>query len=84
MRHRLAHLLAVASIAGGVAAIPAASPPVALAKTCSSGYKHAVIGGSQKCLRVGEFCARRYQRQYKRYGYTCNKFDGARWHLRRR
>jgi hypothetical protein len=44
------------------------------AKSCSSGYVHAVIGGRQKCLRAGEFCAHRYDRQYRRYGYRCTRY----------
>jgi hypothetical protein len=54
-------------------AAPASTPAVA-AKSCSSGYTHAVIGGVQKCLRAGEFCARRFDRQYRRYGYRCIRF----------
>jgi hypothetical protein len=35
---------------------------------------HAVIGGVQKCLRRGEFCAHRYDRQYRRYGFRCIRY----------
>jgi hypothetical protein len=46
--------------------------PVAIAaKTCSAGYKHAYIGGAEKCLHRGEYCAARYASQYRRYGYSC-------------
>ena len=48
--------------------------PSAITKTCSAGYRHAVIGGAQKCLRAGEFCAHRYDRQYRRYGYRCTRY----------
>lgn len=65
-------------------AAPAAIPSAAMAKTCSAGYTHAVIGGQQKCLRAGEYCARRYQKQYLHYHYTCNHYVSGRWHLRRR
>jgi hypothetical protein len=42
------------------------------------------IGGVTKCLRAGEYCAHRYQRQYLRYGFTCNKLDyRGDWHLER-
>jgi hypothetical protein len=63
-----------------VAALPAAhvtassAAPLAAAKTCSAGYKHAVIGGSEKCLHAGEFCAHRYDRQYRRYGFRCIRY----------
>jgi hypothetical protein len=43
---------------------------------------HAIIGGHNKCLGRGEYCARRYERQYERYGFTCTKVDrSGRWHL---
>ena len=78
-RGRLTVALAtfVAAFAAGTAA-PAApalqAAPTLAAKTCSSGYKHAVIGGQEKCLRAGEFCAHRYDRQYRRYGYRCTRY----------
>jgi hypothetical protein len=67
---------AVLATAGAAAGQPQASPPLATsAKTCSSGFTHAVINHQQKCLRRGEFCARKYRRQYQHYGYDCNKRD---------
>jgi hypothetical protein len=59
-----------------VAAVAAAGAPAhaAVAKTCSSGYRHAVIGGAEKCLRAGEFCAHAYDSQYRHYGYRCIKY----------
>jgi hypothetical protein len=56
---------------------PAAKPaPVAtVARSCSAGFKHAVINGAEKCLRRGEFCAHRADRQYRRYGYRCVRRD---------
>jgi hypothetical protein len=65
-------VLAGAFGAGHVALAPAA--PLALAKTCRAGYTHAVIAGAQKCLRAGEFCTHRYDRQYRRYGYRCIRY----------
>jgi hypothetical protein len=72
-----------AAAAGGAAAQPVwpGSQAVA-AKTCSSGFTHAVINHKQKCLRRGEFCAHRYRKQYQRYGYDCVKRDGrGNYHL---
>ena len=46
-------------------------PSSAVAKSCSSSYVHATIGGVQKCLRRGEYCAHKYASQYKRYGFVC-------------
>ena len=71
-------------LVGGIAALgligaapvvaPAATPdgrPNVVLKSCSAGFTHAIIGGRQKCLRRGEFCAAAYKRQYVRYGFRC-------------
>lgn len=66
-----------------VGAVPAAAPasthePTAQAASCTYG----TIGGHRKCLRRGEYCARSYQRQYRRYGFSCSKRDRrGRYHL---
>jgi hypothetical protein len=67
MRKIVAGILAAAAVGGGLAAVPGA----ASAKTCSSGYVHGVIGGEQKCLRRGEFCAHSYANEYHSYGFNC-------------
>lgn len=86
MRRRTVGLLAALAL---VAAAPAASAPahatapVVAAKSCSSGYTHAVVpGGAHKCLRAGQFCSHRrgYQRVYHAHGFHCKR-NG---HLRRR
>ena len=64
-----------------VLALLALIPSVATAKSCSSGYTHAVIGGVQKCLRRGEFCSRRYANQYRRYHFTCSNYIDGEYHL---
>jgi hypothetical protein len=78
MRRRLAVLLA----ASAFAAWPAAQAPAravdvhaVAAKSCSAGYRHAVIGGAHKCLRRGQYCAKAYKRKYRSYGYVCAR-DG--------
>ena len=75
---RVALVLAIGALAGSGSAA-SASPPVApvaiAAKSCSGSYTHAVIGGAQKCLRRGEFCAHRYASQYRRYGFSCTHTD---------
>jgi hypothetical protein len=88
MRRRvLALATAIGFAAGGSAAVAATaataehrSAAPGLAAQCTYGR----VGGVVKCLRAGEYCARRYQRQYIRYGFTCSKRDyrGA-WHLER-
>lgn len=87
MKRRLA-AVAAACLLG---AVPAAVPVVdgaplaaatAVAKSCSSGWTHAVIRGSHKCLRRGQFCARSEDRTYHRYGFHCHKRDArGNYHL---
>lgn len=60
---------AIAMVATVIGLVVAPSP--ALAKSCSRGYVHGKIGGVQKCLRAGEYCAHRYSNQYHRYGFNC-------------
>lgn len=81
MKRRLVALAVAASV---LTAAPAAAPILrgapltpasAVAKTCSASYTHAVIGGSHKCLRRGQFCARARDREYHRYGFHCHKRD---------
>lgn len=48
-----------------------ATPAATSAKVCHRGVP-ARIGGAQKCLQGGEYCARRYERQYERYGFECS------------
>ena len=78
MKRFLTTLLAAAALVAP-AATPVTHPATAAvsvaAKSCSSGYTHAVIGGSEKCLRRGQFCARRHDNQYRRYGFRCAKRD---------
>jgi hypothetical protein len=68
--------------AAALTALPAAIPPdaparplAAAAKPCSAGYTHAIISSAHKCLRRGQFCARSADRQYRRYGYRCVRYD---------
>jgi hypothetical protein len=78
VRRRIALLLtALALVAWPAAAAPAqpwAGPHAVAAKTCSAGYRHAVISGAEKCLRAGQFCAHASDKQYRRYGYRCIKY----------
>jgi hypothetical protein len=66
---------------GASAAAPAAHQSI-VSKSCSSSFKHAVINGSEKCLRRGQFCAHVADRTYRRYGLRCTKRDASgRYHL---
>ena len=82
LRSRVTAAVAALSLFG--VAAPAVAPEhvpnglnvsVAVAKSCSSGWTHAVIAGEHKCLRRGQFCVRRYDRQYHRYGFHCHRYD---------
>jgi hypothetical protein len=78
MRRTLVAALAALAMTGVVAGpVDSAigSQHASMAKPCSAGWKHAVIGGSHKCLRRGQFCARSRDREYRRYGYRCYKSD---------
>ena len=79
----VAAIAAVSLAAATPTPAPAHQPITAsAAKSCSSGWRHAVIGGSEKCLRRGQFCARRYDRQYHRYGFHCHRRDArGNYHL---
>jgi hypothetical protein len=74
--------LAIGGAVGGsgvAVASPAASGNhvAVIAKTCSSGYTHAVIGGAQKCLHAGEYCSHSEARQYRRYHFACENVRGT-------
>jgi hypothetical protein len=66
---------ALALVPAGASASPAAPHIATAAKTCSGGYVPAVISRQQKCLRRGQFCARAADRQYRRYGFRCTRYD---------
>jgi hypothetical protein len=75
MRNHLAALMAAAAVLGS-GALPSAwagIPAAVVAKTCHAGFVHAKVGGKEKCLHSGEFCATRYNNDYKRYGFKCVK-----------
>ena len=71
MKRQLTSLLA-AAVLGATALAPGAS-----AKTCRSGYTHAVIGGAQKCLHAGEYGAHAEAGQYTRYHFKCIRVNGV-------
>jgi hypothetical protein len=70
------------AMAAGAPADAVSRPGALVAKSCRGSYLHAVVGGQQKCLRRGEFCAHAYQRQYRRYGFSCTSTDArGNYHL---
>ena len=82
-------LLVAASLAGAAPAVSPAdaapghsSPSAVVAKSCSSGYTHAVVGGAHKCLRRGQYCAKAYRSTYRRYGFVCARDSRGVYRLR--
>jgi hypothetical protein len=79
-RQTLAALAVAGALAAGapVATVPAQPNGPEAHASC----KRAVIGGHRKCIARGQYCSRRYQRDYHRYGYSCSKRDrNGRYHL---
>lgn len=80
VRRKVVAVVAAVGLVGASAPIPVASAAqrvptrAVVAKTCSAGYTRAVINGSVKCLRRGEFCTHSADRQYRRYGFRCIRF----------
>ena len=81
MKRRLATLAAAASIFGAAPALAPVvdgspvNPAPAVAKSCSSGYKHAALSWGHKCLRVNQYCKRSGDGEYHKYGFHCHKRD---------
>jgi hypothetical protein len=67
----IAAVLCVTLAAALPASVQATTPIGIAAKVCHSGTP-ARIGGAEKCLQAGEYCAIRYERQYEYYGYECS------------
>ncbi len=65
--------LAVAAFSPSPVGEPATSPVAASAKSCSSGWTHAIMPNGHKCLRAGQFCSHRrgFQSRYHAYGFHC-------------
>ena len=80
MRKKVA-VVAVSLGLSGLAALPVVSQatPTPLASIACT---HARIGGQSKCIARGQYCSRRSERAYERYGYHCTKRDyRGRYHL---
>ena len=85
---RRSALLAILAVALAAPAAAAAAPAGgAQAEASRSSCRNGVvarIGGKRTCLAAGRRCQRRYQRHYRRNGYTCNRRDGeGQWRLRK-
>lgn len=74
----LAVVLAVAFAAPAAsAAAPASLTGHAAGPVARTACTKAVIGGRHTCLAAGQRCVRKYDRQYRRYGFACTKRDSA-------
>ncbi len=83
MRRRLTGAVVAAMLAAAIPGLGAASAAPTAAPMAQTACVHARIGGQRKCIARGQYCARRYERDYERYGYSCSKRDRrGRWHLR--
>ncbi|MDO8187359.1 hypothetical protein Q5424_21920 [Conexibacter sp. JD483] len=79
----------LAAAAAATLAFGAATPSSVLAGNdapqAQIACKRATIGGQSRCIAAGQFCARAYERDYNRYGYSCSNRDrNGRYHLRYR
>jgi hypothetical protein len=63
-------ILVVLVVAVALSPTASARSSATAAKMCKRDVP-AVIGGEQKCLGPGEYCATRYERQYVHYGFEC-------------
>ena len=87
MKRSLAAFAVMCALALGSSAAVAGTSVTARARPATTAHAsycvYGRIGGVTKCLRAGEYCARRYRRQYLRYGFKCNERDDrGDWHLR--
>ena len=82
MKMALVGLAVTCAVAGSVPLVDAKQPP---SPEVTASCTYAKIGPRIKCIAAGQYCARRYQRYYLRYGYSCSKLDyRGRFHLVRR
>jgi hypothetical protein len=70
VRHLIAVLLCAALAALAVAS-PVSAAPARSAALCKRGTTIVALGGKKACVRAGQRCVNRYQRQYLRAGLTC-------------
>jgi hypothetical protein len=74
----LAVVLAVAFAAPAAnAAVPVSSAGHAARPKVRVACTNAVIAGRHKCLAAGQRCTRSYERQYRRYSFSCSRRDSA-------
>lgn len=65
-------LIAAAPTASTSAGSSQDAAPITAAKSCSSGWRHAVLPNGHKCLRAGQFCKKAWDGRYHKYGFHCH------------
>lgn len=67
-------LAAVVLLAGAAAAtaLPAGAASTPAAKRCGAGATRASLSWGVKCLKTGQFCKLKGDREYHRYGFHCH------------
>lgn len=65
----------VVAIAGAhnQAASPSGARLHVMTGTCRPGFVPGLINGKHRCLRAGQRCVKRFDRQYHRYGFHCHR-----------
>jgi hypothetical protein len=76
MRQWIALVAVVGAALFAGSAIAPKGTPLASAHPCSAGFTHAALSWGHKCLRAGQFCKVRRDREYHRFGFHCH--TGAR------
>jgi hypothetical protein len=72
---RLSKVIILAALLAAIGFAAAADGPSATAgtaKTCGPGYVHAKLSWGEKCLRAGQFCKIKGDREYHRYRFHCH------------
>lgn len=84
LRRRARRLAAVAALTASFAVVPAVAPHSPVVDQAAAACSYHSVGGKRKCLAPGEFCAIRYQSDYRRAGFVCGRGSDGRNRLRYR
>ena len=69
---RFPKVIAFAALVAALVAVAGSTATAARAKTCSAGYVHARLSWGEKCLKAGQFCKIKGDREYHRYRFHCH------------
>ncbi len=70
----LARVITLATVVAALAVAATGGAPASArsAKSCSAGYVHAHLSWGEKCLKVGQYCKIKGDREYHRYRFHCH------------